>query len=271
MACEHSIKFFSLKKSERFAFKKRDAAFLPTRERFPRGSLIPVFVFYSDFFPELVQSALSKCVDVIKKCPHVFMLVPSTIAPAGKRKDDIAFEGRGSDVAASHFSFSTIVRTLDAVKFKLHSPGRKKDLSPVERELWSCVEPILDRFRTFCSSLIKESIDFDTIEDEATIKNAIRGSRPWCFSVSEGKVVAKFYYVPEAGLIIREYPGLYDALPLATLPRRLSISMGSRPCLSELLSYLKTLAGKIQNSKFDRLLRAPTNVFLHDFDGIASL
>lgn len=52
------LKFFNVKTSERFVFRRRDKKCLTLP---PRSSLIPVFIHFSDIFPDLVQSTLSKC------------------------------------------------------------------------------------------------------------------------------------------------------------------------------------------------------------------
>ena len=70
------LKFFNVKTSERFVFKRRDKRCLTLP---PRSSLIPVFIHFSDFFPDLVQATLSKCKALILGCERVVILKPNQV------------------------------------------------------------------------------------------------------------------------------------------------------------------------------------------------
>jgi len=70
------LKFFNVKTSERFVFKRRDKKCLTLS---PRSSLIPVFIHFSDFFPDLVQATLVKCRALIKACERVVILKPNQV------------------------------------------------------------------------------------------------------------------------------------------------------------------------------------------------
>ena len=71
-----SLKFFNVKTSERFVFKRRDKRCLTLP---PRSNLIPVFIHFSDFFPDLVQTTLSKCKALILGCERVVILKPNQV------------------------------------------------------------------------------------------------------------------------------------------------------------------------------------------------
>lgn len=70
------LKFFNVKTSERFVFKRRDKKCLTLS---PRSSLIPVFIHFSDFFPEIVQATLTKCKALILGCERVVILKPNQV------------------------------------------------------------------------------------------------------------------------------------------------------------------------------------------------
>jgi len=70
------LKFFNVKTSERFVFKRRDKRCLTLS---PRSSLIPVFIHFSDFFPDLVQATLTKCKALILGCERVVILRPNQV------------------------------------------------------------------------------------------------------------------------------------------------------------------------------------------------
>jgi hypothetical protein len=72
------LKFFNVKTSERFVFKRKDKRCLTLS---PRSSLIPVFIHFSDFFPDLVQATLTKCKALILGCERVVILRPNQVLP----------------------------------------------------------------------------------------------------------------------------------------------------------------------------------------------
>ena len=71
------LKFFNVKTSERFVFKRRDKKCLTLS---PRSSLIPVFIHFSDFFPEIVQATLTRCKALILGCERVVILKPNLVS-----------------------------------------------------------------------------------------------------------------------------------------------------------------------------------------------
>jgi len=52
------LKFFNVKASERFVFRRRDKRCLTLPSK---TSLVPVFIHFSDIFPDVVQDTLKSC------------------------------------------------------------------------------------------------------------------------------------------------------------------------------------------------------------------
>mmetsp|Transcript_76311 Transcript_76311/g.111774 ORF Transcript_76311/g.111774 Transcript_76311/m.111774 type:complete len:166 (+) Transcript_76311:430-927(+) len=108
------LKFFNVKTSERFVFKRRDKKCLTLS---PRSSLIPVFIHFSDFFPDLVQATLVKCRALIKECERVVILKPNQGKP---QIDDVVWEGPGASLPDRCWDRQgVILRTLDIVAYKV--------------------------------------------------------------------------------------------------------------------------------------------------------
>jgi hypothetical protein len=248
------LKFFNVKTSERFVFKRRDKRCLTLS---PRSSLIPVFIHFSDFFPDLVQATLTKCKALILGCEHVVILKPNQGKPM---IDDVVWEGPGSSLPDRCWARQGVMlRTLDIVAYKVGARDRKRELLPIEQQLWDVMGPFLCRIRDFAESLNEGAVELEQHKGSMdAVYEVLKGEAPWSLNLSAVLTEAApavgdrkhvLYYSPKNGVFTRElvdHPDDEDkdaGIPLVTLPCRLQSVMPTHPSVPQVLRYLVTIAG----------------------------
>jgi len=241
------LKFFNVRASERFVFRRRDKK---TLTHPPRSSLVPVFIHFSDIFPELVQTTLNNCRALIEKCPVVYVLKPSN---ERESPDEVVWDGPGTLMPDRCWErHGSLLRTLDLLQFKAHAPDRKKELLPVEKHLWSVLEPFLAKIRQCAEEIIEGHVDLDTLKTQEAVQQAMQDDAPWCLRLDAvhteaaptvGDQEHELYYSPKAGLFTRRVAA--SSMPLVTLPCRLNSAMATHPPLCRILEYLKSVAPRI--------------------------
>jgi hypothetical protein len=256
------LKYFNVKTTERFVFKRRDKRCLLLS---PKSSLIPVFIHFSDIFPDQVQSTLSKCRDIIAACPRVLLLKPSVLNCSDRPlADNVVFDGPGKSVPTYCWERQgTLLRTLDIVQYKVSAVDRKRDLLPVERDLWSIVHPFLSSIRKFTEELNENAValdDYDTVDDVLTA--LCSADKPWSISVGPapspapavGDRAHMLLYSPQVGVFTRRFPDA-SAMPLVTLPCRLQNGLQLFPSPDRILDYLESISDRIESQRTLELLR----------------
>mmetsp|Transcript_60779 Transcript_60779/g.143396 ORF Transcript_60779/g.143396 Transcript_60779/m.143396 type:complete len:389 (+) Transcript_60779:197-1363(+) len=250
------LKFFNVKSSERFVFKRRDRRCLTLS---PRSSLIPVFIHFSDMFPELVQATLSKCKSLISSCSRVVLVRPNH---ERVHSDDVVWEGPGSSIPHRCWDrHATVLRTLDIVQYKVSAHDRKRELLTIEQELWNVVEPFLCRINGFAQFLITDSTALDELSSCDAVMAALKEDKPWCITVdaivsqsspSLGDREHVLHYSPRAGVFVREFIDADEgygiagtSIPLVTLPCRLQSDMTVHPPLPQLLQFLSSILPRV--------------------------
>eukprot|EP00284_Hemiselmis_tepida_P009063 CAMPEP_0174928454 /NCGR_PEP_ID=MMETSP1355-20121228/23542_1 /TAXON_ID=464990 /ORGANISM="Hemiselmis tepida, Strain CCMP443" /LENGTH=313 /DNA_ID=CAMNT_0016174615 /DNA_START=57 /DNA_END=995 /DNA_ORIENTATION=- len=243
------LKFFNVRASERFVFRRRDKK---TLTHPPRSSLVPVFIHFSDIFPDLVQSTLDNCRALIEKCPVVYVLKPSS---ERESPDEVVWDGPGTLMPERCWErHGSLLRTLDLLQFKVSAPDRKKELLPIEKHLWSVLEPFLEKIRKCSEEIIQGHVDLASLGSEGLVQQALQGSAPWCVRLSAvhteapptvGDQEHDLFYSPRAGLFTRRVAA--SSLPLMTLPCRLNSAMSAHPPLSRILDYLCSVGARIHS------------------------
>ena len=136
---------------------------------------------------------------------------------------------------------------------------RKRDLLPIEQQLWDVMGPFLHRIRDFARSLNDGAVELEQhIDDEEAICSVLQGQAPWSVRISAVLTDASpavgdrehiLYYSPKHGVFTREfidYPEDEDkdsGIPLVTLPCRLQSVMPTHPSVPQVLRYLVSVAG----------------------------
>lgn len=136
---------------------------------------------------------------------------------------------------------------------------RKRDLLPIEQQLWDVMGPFLRRIRDFAKSLNDGAVELEQhMDDEDAICNVLQGQAPWCVRIAAVLTDASpavgdrehiLYYSPKNGVFTREfidYPEDEDkdsGIPLVTLPCRLQSVMPTHPSVPQVLRYLVSVAG----------------------------
>mmetsp|Transcript_1484 Transcript_1484/g.3031 ORF Transcript_1484/g.3031 Transcript_1484/m.3031 type:complete len:372 (-) Transcript_1484:255-1370(-) len=252
------LKYFNIRSAERFVFKRRDKRCLTLS---PRSSLIPVFIHFSDIFPELVQSTLSKCKTLISACPRVVLLRPNQEKILS---DDVVWEGPGSSIPHRCWDrHGTLLRTLDIVQYKVSAQDRKRELLPIEQDLWNVVEPFLCRINNFSQHLISGSSVLDEMNSKEEVLTAMKEDIPWCLTVdaivshsapSVGDREHILHFSPKAGVFVREFidadegfGSAVTSVPLVTLPCRLQNDMPIHPPLPQTLQFLSSILPRISS------------------------
>jgi len=252
------LKFFNVKSAERFVFKRRDRRCLTLS---PRSSLIPVFIHFSDMFPELVQATLAKCKSLISSCSRVVLVRPNQ---ERVQSDDVVWEGPGNSIPHRCWDrHATILRTLDIVQYKVSAQDRKRELLAVERELWNVVEPFLARINGFAQYLVTDSTALEDLTTCDTILSVLKADKPWCITVdamvshsspSVGDREHILHYSPRAGVFVREFIDADEgyglagtSIPLVTLPCRLHKDMPVHPPVSLVLQLLCSLLPRVRS------------------------
>ena len=256
------LKYFNVKTTERFVFKRRDRRCLLLS---PKSSLIPVFIHFSDIFPDQVQSTLIKCRDIIAACPRVLLLKPSVLHCSDRPlADNVVFDGPGKSVPNYCWERQgTLLRTLDIVQYKVSALDRKRDLLPVERDLWSVVQPFLVSIRKFTEELNENAVsldDFETADDMLLAVNS--AEKPWGLAVGPapspapavGDRAHNLLYSPRVGVFTRQFLEP-SSMPLVTLPCRLQNSLPLFPSPERILDYLESIADRIVSQRTLDLLR----------------
>jgi hypothetical protein len=202
--------------------------------------------------------------------------------------DDVVWEGPGASLPDRCWDRQgVILRTLDIVAYKVCvvffvlwpvSPrphrrrltwtclrvqvgarDRKRDLLPIEQQLWDVMGPFLRRIRDFAMSLNDGAVGLEQhTDDEDAIYNVLQGQAPWSVRISAvltdaspavGDREHMLYYSPKNGVFTREfidYPDDEDkdsGIPLVTLPCRLQSVMPTHPSVPQVLRYLVSVAG----------------------------
>lgn len=241
-------------------FKRRDKRCLTLP---PRSSLIPVFIHFSDFFPDLVQATLSKCKALILGAERVVILKPNQGKPM---IDDVVWEGPGSSLPDRCWDRQgVILRTLDIVAYKVGARDRKRELLPIEQQLWDVMGPFLCRIRDFAKSLNEGAIELEQkIESMDAVHEVLQSQTPWSLRVSAVLTDAApavgdrehiLYYSPKHGVFTREFldhPDDQDkdsGIPLVTLPCRLQSVMPTYPSVPQVLRYLVSIAERVANEE----------------------
>ena len=206
-------------------------------------------------------------------------------------KDDIVWEGPGSSLPDRCWTrHGVILRTLDIVAYKvlLFSPwlpvvalvsmfefspvfvtlqevqvgarDRKRELLPIEQQLWEVMGPFLCRIRDFARSLNEGAIELEKqIESMDTVYNVMQGKTPWSIRISAvltdaapavGDREHLLHYSPKHGVFTREFIDHPDdedkdsGIPLVTLPCRLQSVMPTYPSVPQIIRYLVSIAGR---------------------------
>uniref|UniRef100_A0A7S3CVW6 Uncharacterized protein n=1 Tax=Palpitomonas bilix TaxID=652834 RepID=A0A7S3CVW6_9EUKA len=253
------LSFKSFLRSQRLGFRKRDRRFLPTKLMFGKGSLIPVLVFYSDLNALAVRDVIEQARAVVSRSQKVYVFGKSGTS----KRDEVLWEGSGSSLPNEYKETDfTIIRTLDCVYFKARCPSRQKALLQPERDLIRILEPFLHQYKECAKLATHSAVNFDRVEEKEMIETYLRTSTPFRFNVvnlrrqggkgkgaenvknKQGELI-KFYYDPAMAVFVRDYGN--DYLPLVSMPKRLSVQLGSRPSMSELLHFiLKTQHVQVQ-------------------------
>jgi len=248
------LKFFNVKASERFVFRRRDKRCLTLPSK---TSLVPVFIHFSDFWPDVVQDTLKSCRKLIQKCPAVFLLKPSG---AGQR-DEVVWHGPGGVMPGRCWErHGCLLRTLDIVHYKVSAPDRKRELLPIERDLWSVLGPFLGRIKRFAEEQIEGHVRLSDLSSAEDMQAAMQAQAPWCVkldavhaeaSPTVGDREHELYYSPKSGMFIRRITdgdrSLETVIPLVTLPCRLNSAMSTHPPLCRILDYLSSVSSRIQS------------------------
>ena len=254
------LKFFNVRTSERFVFKRRDKRCLTLS---PRSSLIPVFIHFSDFFPDLVQATLANCKALILGCERVVILKPNQGKPMS---DDVVWEGPGASLPDRCWDRQgVLLRTLDIVAYKVFARDRKRELLPIEQQLWDVMRPFLGRIKDFAKSLNVGALELEHhMESPEVLFDALCAQAPWSVKVSAvvsdaspaaGDREHILYYSPKNGVFTREFIDHPDdedrdaGIPLVTLPCRLQSVLPTHPSVAQVLRYLVSIAARIESAK----------------------
>eukprot|EP00291_Cryptomonas_curvata_P022800 CAMPEP_0172167868 /NCGR_PEP_ID=MMETSP1050-20130122/9815_1 /TAXON_ID=233186 /ORGANISM="Cryptomonas curvata, Strain CCAP979/52" /LENGTH=189 /DNA_ID=CAMNT_0012838715 /DNA_START=328 /DNA_END=894 /DNA_ORIENTATION=- len=149
-------------------------------------------------------------------CPRVLLLKPCLINYSERPlADNVVFDGPGDSVPSYCWERQgTLLRTLDVVQYKVSALDRKRPLLPVERELWSVVQPFLSSIRKFADEINQEAVSLDDLETEEQVLEAVSGNNlPWSLSVG-----ASASSVPAVG--DRAHDLLYAPKAASSPPRR---------------------------------------------------
>lgn len=114
---------------------------------------------------------------------------------------------------------------------------RKRELVPIEQQLWDVMGPFLCRIRDFAKSLNKGALDLEQyVHQLHAVDNVLQGQTPWSVRISAVLTTAApavgdrehiLYYSPQNGVFTREFVDHPDdedkdcGIPLVTLPCRL--------------------------------------------------
>lgn len=148
---------------------------------------------------------------------------------------------------------------VDILRVQVGARDRKRDLLPIEQQLWDVMGPFLRRIRDFAMSLNDGAVGLEQhTDDEDAIYNVLQGQSPWSVRISAVLTDASpavgdrehiLYYSPKNGVFTREfidYPDDEDkdsGIPLVTLPCRLQSVMPTHPSVPQVLRYLVSVAG----------------------------
>jgi hypothetical protein len=206
--------------------------------------------------------------------------------------DDVVWEGPGSSLPDRCWDRQgVILRTLDIVAYKVFllwplvfaclewgfwllctagaemfvvrvqvgARDRKRELLPIEQQLWDVMGPFLCRIRDFAKSLNEGAIELEQkIESMDAVHEVLQSQTPWSLRVSAVLTDAApavgdrehiLYYSPKHGVFTREFldhPDDQDkdsGIPLVTLPCRLQSVMPTYPSVPQVLRYLVSIAG----------------------------
>jgi hypothetical protein len=198
-------------------------------------------------------------------CPRVLLLKPCLINYSERPlADSVVFDGPGDSVPSYCWERQgTLLRTLDVVQYKVSALDRKRPLLPVERELWSVVQPFLSSIRKFADEINQQAVSLDDLETEEQVVEAVSGSDlPWSLSVGAsassvpavGDRAHVLLYAPKAGVFTRRFADP-AAMPLVTLPCRLQNSLPLFPPPARILDYLESIAPRIASARTVQFLR----------------
>jgi hypothetical protein len=149
------------------------------------------------------------------------------------------------------------LRSLDIVHYKCTAVDRKRDLLPIEEDLWNVLYPFLTRLRGFATQLTQDAISLESLDEEG-VDSAVRGTQPWSvrvaavltdFSPTVGDREHLLFFNQKEGLFTRVFletgaaGGASDVL--VTHPHRLQCGMPIHPHLGQILSFLVSLKTRI--------------------------
>jgi len=218
--------------------------------------------------PDYVASLLAKCKALIVSSPRVVLLRPNGVQP-----DDVIYDGVGSALPHSCFDRTGVtLRTLDVVHFKCTAVDRKRDLLPIEEDLWGVIWPFLTRMRGFARQLTNDAISLESLGGEMMVlevENVVRGTQPWSVRVAAvltdttptvGDREHLLFYAPSEGLFTRAFietgaPGGASDV-LVTHPHRLQSGMPIHPPLCQILAFLVSLRTRISSPLLREALSA---------------
>jgi hypothetical protein len=137
---------------------------------------------------------------------------------------------------------------------------RKRELLPIEQQLWDVMGPFLGRIRDFAKSLNEGAIGLERhIDSMDAVHKVLQGQIPWSLRVSAVLTDAApavgdrehiLYYSPLNGVFTREFVDHPDdedmdcGIPLVTLPCRLQSVMPTHPSVPQILRYLISIQGE---------------------------
>jgi len=232
--------------------------------------LIPVFIHFSDFFPDIVHATLTKCKALILGCERVVILKPNQGKPM---IDDVVWEGPGANLPDRCWDRQgVILRTLDIVAYKVGARDRKRELLPIEQQLWDVMGPFLGRIRDFAKSLNEGAIGLERhIDSMDAVHKVLQGQAAWSLRVSAvlsdaapavGDREHILYYSPPNGVFTREFVDHPDdedmdcGIPLVTLPCRLQSVMPTHPSVPQILRYLTSIQDRVESVELRKVFQS---------------
>ena len=220
--------------------------------------------------PDYVASLLTQCRALVVASPRVVLL-----RPCGVQADEVVYDGAGSALPNSAFDRTGVtLRTLDIVHYKCTAADRKRDLLPIEEDLWSLLCPFLKRIRGLAAQLTSDAVALESLS-AGEVVDALRSTRPWSVRVAAQITEAAptvgdrehlLFYAPQQGVFTRAFldapPGAASAADvLVTHPHRLQSGMPLHPPVGQILAFLLALDDRIPPQALRDALQAATRRF----------
>jgi len=192
--------------------------------------------------------------------------------------DDVVWEGPGASLPDRCWDRQgVILRTLDIVAYKVVARDRKRELLPIEQQLWDVMSPFLGRIRDFAKSLNEGAMELEQhVDSMDAVLEILQAQTAWSLRVSAVLTDAApavgdrehiLYYSPKNGVFTREFVDHPDdedkdcGIPLVTLPCRLQSVMPTHPSVPQVLRYLVSIQDRVASAELRGLFRSLAEKF----------